>query len=231
MSDLSLPALKRQLVSYSRRLWDRGYVANHDGNLSVRLPARRFLCTPTSFSKGEVGESDLLIVDPDGKRLEGRWKPFGELGLHLTAMRARPDVNVVVHAHPPYSTAFACAGRAIDCAIIAEAVVSLGDRVPLIPYAIPGSATQLETLVTALPWYDVVLLGSHGVLAVGVDLDQAYLRLELVEHLAQIHHHAQALGGARRLPDGDVTRLLQKRKEAGLGPEARGLTGTAPTFS
>jgi L-fuculose-phosphate aldolase len=131
MSELSLPALKRQLVAYSRRLWDRGYVANHDGNVSVRMPARRFLCTPTSFSKGEVGESDLLIVDPDGKRLEGRWKPFGELGLHLAAMRARADVNVVIHAHPPYSTAFACAGRALDCAIIAEAVVSLGDRVPL----------------------------------------------------------------------------------------------------
>lgn len=218
-----LPSLKRAMTLYSRRIWERGWVANHDGNLTARLAGGRTLATPTAFCKGDVSESDLLVLDKAGKRLEGRWKPFGELNLHLAAYKARPDVGAVLHAHPPVATGFACAGVAVETTIIAEAVVSLGAVVPTVDYALPGSQTQLEALAKVLPWVDAVLLGSHGVLTVGVDLEQAYLRMELVEHLAKITQAALSVGRPRQLPEKDVERLLAKRKEAGLGPEARGL--------
>ncbi len=223
-----LPSLKRAMVLYSRRVWERGWVANHDGNLTVRLPANKTLATPTAFCKGDVTESDLLVLDKAGKRLEGRWKPFGELNLHMVAYRARPDVGAVLHAHPPIATGFSCVGVDVETTIIAEAVVSLGARIPTVPYAMPGSEAQLEALAKVLPWFDAVLLGSHGVLTVGKDLEQAYLRMELVEHLARIQQAAISVGRPRSLPEKDVERLLQKRKEAGLGPEARGLGSPPP---
>ena len=217
----TLPTLKRQLTSYSKRVWERGWVANHDGNLSARLPGARALCTPTSFCKGDVTENDLLIVDKQGKKLEGRWKPFGELSLHLLAYKVREDVGAVLHAHPPTATGFACAGIDVETTIIAEAVVSLGARVPTIAYALPGSESQLESLAAALLENDAVVIANHGVITVGTDLEQAYLRMELVEHLAKIKHVALSVGGVRRIPDHDVTRLLAKRKDAGLGPAGR----------
>lgn len=224
----TLPTLKRQVTAYSRRIWERGWVANHDGNLSARLPGARALITPTSFCKGDVTENDLLIVDKAGKKLEGRWKPFGELPLHLLAYKVREDVGAVLHAHPPTATGFACAGVDVETTIIAEAVVSLGPKIPTLGYAIPGSESLLEALAAALPWYDAIVLGSHGVITVGVDLEQAYLRMELVEHLAKIKAAALSVGALRRIPDHDVTRLTAKRKDAGLGPEARGLQGKPP---
>lgn len=223
----TLPGLKRELVHWCRKVWDRGWVANHDGNLTCRLPGRRFLATPTSFSKGEVSEEDLLILDHRGKKLQGRWRPFSELTMHLAAYD-RDDVQAVLHAHPPIATAFSVAGVELRTTILAEAVISLGDRIPTIPYALPGSESQLETIAACLPYYDALVLGSHGVLTVGKDIEQAWLRMELVEHLARITRDAMVLGGVRTLSDHDVQTLMRKRTRGGLGPEARGVAGQPP---
>src|SRR4051812_718884 len=101
-----LPRLRAELVSTSRRLHENGWVANHDGNLSVRLHGQRLLITPTAVSKRDVDDSMLLIVDMNGKVLEGRRKPFSELSVHLAIYKARPEAEAVLHAHPPYATAF-----------------------------------------------------------------------------------------------------------------------------
>jgi L-fuculose-phosphate aldolase len=214
--------LRSQVVSVSRALHARAWVANHDGNVSVRLGPNRILCTPTAVSKGDVREDWLIVVDDAGALVSGARRPFSELALHRAAYEARPDVQAVVHAHPPNATAFAVAGRGLDRPIIAEAVVSLGPRVPLVPYALPGSPASVDGPRDALGVYDAVLLGNHGVLTVGADLEQALLRMELVEHLARIERLAHQLGGPNYLPDADVQRLLDARARAGLGPEARG---------
>lgn len=97
--------LRAELLDYCHRLHARGWVANHDGNLSVRLRPGQILCTPTATSKAEVREESLLIVDEAGTRLAGKGKPFSELSLHLAVLRTRPDAMAVVHAHPPYAMA------------------------------------------------------------------------------------------------------------------------------
>jgi L-fuculose-phosphate aldolase len=219
---------RAELTDYARRLHARGWVANHDGNLSVRLEPGRYLCTPTATSKAEVRAEDLLIVDEAGARVSGRAKPFGEIGLHLTVFRNRLDANAVVHAHPPTATGFACAGVPLDQAFLAEAVVSLGPGVPTVPYAAPGEAAA-QALAPFTVEHDAVLLANHGVIAWGDSIEQAYLRCELVEQLARIALTARQLGGVRALPASSIPALLEARAKAGLGPRARGVTAAPST--
>jgi L-fuculose-phosphate aldolase len=205
----------------SDRLAARGWVANHDGNVSIRLPEGRYLCTPTAVGKAEVTLELLVIVDGQGKLVSGKARPFSEMGLHLQVYRARPDVKAVIHAHPPTATGLAVAGSGLLAQpFLYEAVVSLGASIPTVPPAMPGKAAE-EALRPFLEAHDVVLLGNHGVLAWGPDLINAFYRLELVEHLARIAMAASQAGGIRTLDPGVVAQLLEARRKAGLGPEAR----------
>jgi L-fuculose-phosphate aldolase len=218
--------VKAEIVRVAHALHARGFVANHDGNVSARVGPDRVWTTPTSMSKADVTEESLVLVDLAGARIAGRLKAPSEVGLHLACYRAREDVLAVVHAHPPVATAFACAGVELPDAMMPEAIVSLGARIPTVPYAAPG-AKAADALSPLLATYDALLLASHGAITVGVDLEQAYLRLELVEHYARIAKAARELGGARPLPSTDVAKLLEARTRAGLGPEARTAKSTS----
>lgn len=212
--------LARLVAALCQDLHARAWVANHDGNVSVRLGDGRFLASPTAVSKRDVRPESLVIVDGEGKVVQGSRRVFSEMALHLAVYRTRPDVRWVVHAHPPHATAWAVAGESFwDAPFLAEAVVSLGDSVPFVNYAMPGASTS--GVEAAFERADAALLGNHGVLTVGADAETALLRMELVEHLARIAALARALGGARPLPAEDVSKLLEARRKAGLGPDGR----------
>lgn len=213
-----LPRVRAQLVAASRRLHAAGWVANHDGNVSLRLNGNRLLITPTAYSKAEVDDAALLIVDLSGKVLEGRRKPFSELELHLAVYRARPDVEVVVHAHPPYASAFALVGAQLSPVAMPEVVVSLGEVIPTLPRALPKSPEGVAQVEAAARRGDVMLLGGNGALTCGADLSQALLRMELVEHYAKVLSLARALGPVPPLAEAELAMLLAARQKAGLGP-------------
>jgi L-fuculose-phosphate aldolase len=221
MPSAPLPSLKAELVRVSHALHANGWVANHDGNLSVRLHGGRLLITPTAVSKARVDAGMLLIVDAAGKVLEGQRKPFSELELHLAIYRARPDAEVVLHAHPPYATAFGLTGVELTTTVMPEVVVSLGDRVPLVPRALPRDAAQVKAVEEAAKVADALLVAGNGAFTLGADLEQALLRMELLEHCAKILTAAKALGPVSPLPAADVAKLLEARKKAGLGPPAK----------
>jgi len=212
---------RQDIVRYSHALHRYGWVANHDGNLSVRLAPDRILSTPTAVSKADVTPASLIIVDGEGKRVAGTRKPFSELQLHLAAYESRPDISAVVHAHPPTATGFAVAGHTLPAPFIAEAVVSIGADIPLVPYHMPGHPSLSGDIGEAFWRSDVVLLENHGILAVGPSLELCVLRIELVEHLCKIALVARQLGGVKALPEEDVEKLLAKRIKAGLGPPAQ----------
>ncbi len=217
--------LRHELAEVSRHLHHRGWVANHDGNVSAR-DGGRFLATPTATSKRLIQERDLLELDAKGK-VVGNGRVFGEIGLHLIIYARRPDVGCVVHAHPPYATAISASrGNPIEQPFIAEAMVSLGPRIPKIPYAQPGDGAA----AALAPWcelVDAVLVGNHGVFAWGADPEQALLRLELVEHLARIAIAATTLGGVEPLPDAAIPPLLAARAKANIGRAADRAVETA----
>ncbi len=220
MSQVLTPRLRSQAVAHSRKLHAMGWVANHDGNLSVRLSGDRMLITATGISKADIDDAALLVVDASGKVLEGRKKPFSELELHIVAYQAREDVGAVLHAHPPYATAMGVAGASLEVAVLPEFVVSLGLGVPTAPLAMPKSPESRAVVADLVKRHNAMILAGNGVLTVGEDLSQAYLRMELVEHYAKIVTLARQMGGLRELAPDQVAKLLEARRKAGLDPSA-----------
>ena len=207
--------IRKELVHYSHEMYQASWVANHDGNLSARIDEGRIICTPTSFSKIDVTLDDLLIVNQQGQKIAGKRRAFSELNLHLAVYRLRSDVQAVVHSHAPYATAFAAAQQSIPHPFLPEAVVSLGEHIPCVPLSAPGQSA-LEAMTPWIRRCDALIVAGNGVWSWGPTLELAYLRMELVEHLAKIAHHAIAMGGVKRLPQELTHTLLQKRHKAGL---------------
>jgi L-fuculose-phosphate aldolase len=203
---------REEIVRACAVLVARGWVANHDGNVSAKASPQRYLCTPGATHKGAIRAQDLLVTDAAGKQLSGRGKTFSEYALHLAVYKGRPHAGAVVHAHPPFATALGASGREL-VTFLPEAVVSLGTKVPLVPLAAPGAAAA-KALEGFVAGYDAVLVAGNGVFAWGDDVEQALLRLELVEHLATIATHAQVWGGPQPLPQDMVAALLEARKKA-----------------
>ncbi len=218
--------LRRELAAAVRQLAARGWVANHDGNATARLGDGRLLCTPTAMAKAEIAPETLLVLDAAGAVLAGSRKPMSELHLHRAALAARPDIGVVLHAHPPHLCAFAAAGQGLPHPFLAEAAVSLGPTLPVVALAAPGDPALDRGVAEALAVADVVILAGHGLLTVGGSPEQALLRMELVEHLARIALLAVPLGGVRPLPAAMVAALTAK----GRPPSQPGF-GAAPAAS
>ncbi len=205
------------IVEVCRKLDDKGFGANHDGNVSV-LYEGALLATPTAVSKGDVVPEIILTLDMEGKKMHGIGKPFSEIKLHLAAYKAREDAAAVVHAHPPFAMARGLAGGDFETNV-PEAVVSIGDVIPVARYAMPGAPENNDIIAEALARCDVFMMKGNGVLAVGRDLKEAYLRLELLEHLLKIDHYTRSLGETFVLPGQDKSKLLEKRSSIGLGPK------------
>jgi len=212
--------LRADIAATSQAIHALGWVANHDGNISARLGPQRLLCTPTATSKGDVTAAMLLVLDDEGTVLSGSRRPFSEMHLHRAALKARPDIGVVLHAHPPHATAFAVSATRLDPTIMAEPIVSLGANIPTVSFDKPKDPRLDRALGEALQSSDVVILENHGVLTVGGSSEQAFLRMELVEHLARITIQAKVLGGARPLERSVIEAL-----------SARGRPASVPCFS
>lgn len=208
-------AARRALIRYSRQMHAAGWVANHDGNLSVRVTEDRIVCTATSMSKLDIDLDALVVVDRSGRKIAGAKRGFSELILHREVYDSRPKACAVVHAHPPFATAFGVSGREVPHPFLPEAVVSLGAQIPTVPLTAPGKASA-DALGQFVRSCDAVLIAGNGVLAWGPTLELAYLRLELVEHICKIAHTAAALGGPQRLPQSMIDTLVAKRAKAGL---------------
>jgi len=198
--------IKRKIVEVGRWMYERGYIAGTDGNLSCRLRDGSILITPSGLCKGRLADDDLVMIDMAGKRTGGKNEPSSEYRLHLYIYSVRNDVDAIVHAHPVYSTAFACAGRALSQKVLPEVVLTLGE-VPLAPYGTPSTSELPESVGKYVRDNDAVLLANHGLVAFGSDLEDAFNRLELVEHYAHILFAAESLGGAKELTGEQIARL------------------------
>jgi len=199
-----------EIVRFGKLLHQTGLVAATDGNLSVRLENGTFLCTPTVMSKGLMEPEDLVIVDQHAEKVHGSRDASSEIAMHLLIYRRRPDVNAVVHAHPPTATGFAAAGLALDRALCSEIIVTLGS-VPLANYETPGTPELAEALAPLVADHDAILMANHGVVTCGADLLNAYMNMETVEHFAKIALVTHLLGKQQTLSDQHVDKLREIR--------------------
>ena len=209
--------LRQDIVEVGRRLWTRGFVASNDGNISVRLPGDRLLMTPTGVSKGFMSPEMMVVTDLNGRLLAGEAnrKASTEILMHLVAYRHRPDVNAVVHAHPPLATGFAVAGIPLDRAVLAEVVTTLGS-IPIAEYGTPSTPELPASVEPYVKTHDGLLLANHGALALGKDLFAAYYKMETIEHFARISLVARLLGREHLLSREEVVRLQGLRGTYGI---------------
>ncbi len=198
--------LRRELVHFSRWLYRLGYMPGTSGNLSVQLDSNRLLVTPTGVSKYLLRAADMAVVDLDGRQCSGTRKVTSELGMHLAIYRNRADVRAVVHSHPPTATAFACSGRDLSEVLCQEAVMTLG-VVPLAGYATTGTDEVAASLVPFIAGHEAMLLANHGAITYGRNLLDAFMKMETLEHLAQIHLVAHQLGSAQPLERHQIHQL------------------------
>jgi L-fuculose-phosphate aldolase len=157
----------------------------------------------------------MCITDNDGVKLAGDRDPSSEALMHLEVYRQRPDVQAVVHAHPPIATGFAVAGIPLDRAVLAEVLTTLGS-VPIAEYATPSTSELPRAVRQYIKAHDGMLLANHGALTVGPDLFAAYYKMETIEHFAKISLVARLLGRENLIAREEVDRLQGLRGTYGI---------------
>jgi len=212
------PELRESICEIGRRMYARNFVAASDGNISVRLGGGLFLCTPSGVSKGFMVPEDLIIADGEGRKVAGNGKVTSEFPTHLACYEVRPDVHAVVHAHPPHAIAFTLAGRSLSQPLLPEVVAAFGG-IPTSAYATPGTAEGNAAIRPLIAICDAAMLDRHGSVTVGATVEEAYFKLEKLEHAAQTLFAAHLLGNPPRLSPDEVARTLAARKAYGAtGP-------------
>lgn len=208
--------IKQQICDIGKRMYDRGFVAANDGNISFRLSNGRFLCTPTGVSKGFLKPADIAVVNDKGEQLEGAKQKTSEILLHLEIYHEMPEINAVCHAHPPHATAFAVAGVDLPSGILPEVEIFIG-QVPIADYDTPGSKNFAETILPHLKNNaNTIILANHGVVTCDKDLQQAYFHIETLDMYCNILLLSKQVGNIRSLPETKVRELLDIKEGMGI---------------
>src|SRR5215470_4693463 len=206
--------LKEHICEIGRRVYARGFAAANDGNISIRLNDREVLCTPTMMCKGFMKCEDMCKVDYEGKQIAGTRKRSSEILLHLSVYKHRPDVQAVVHCHPPHATAFAVAHEPIPKCILPEVEVFLGE-VPIAVYETPGGQKFADTIVPYLKDCNTILLANHGTVTFGPTLEKAYWNSEIIDAYCNILILSRQLGRINYFSEQQTKELLDLKKRLG----------------
>jgi L-fuculose-phosphate aldolase len=214
--------LREEIVLIGKLMYDKGLIVAVDGNISTRLDADRVLLTPSGLCKGMMTADQLIIVDLNGRKVgpvtpaNQNLNPTSETPMHLEVYKQRPDVQAVVHAHPPYTIALSIAGISLAECMIPETIVNLG-LTPTLPYATPASPENAAAIRDIIKGHDALILERHGSLTTSAHspLD-AYYRTEMLEQAARITYMFKLWGGGQPLPAFQVQKLLDTRRNLGL---------------
>lgn len=211
--------LKKDICDIGKHIWQKGFCAGNEGNHSVRIGRDRFLCTPTGISKGFLSPDDIIVVDSEGNQAEpnakGR-KPTSEMKVHLAIYKARPDINAVIHSHPPHATAFAIAGVPLPEGVHPEAEVFLG-KVKTAQYATPSTYDLPNSLTPLIDEHtNTLLMGNHGSVSFDVDLIGAYYKLEILDAYCRILLLTKQVGRINVLNPQQMAELLEVKKQFGI---------------
>lgn len=207
---------KKSILDIGRRMYERGFVASNDGNISCKVGPNTIWTTPTGVSKGFMKQEMLVKMDLNGRILMGKYKPSSEVKMHLRVYQENPEVQAVTHAHPLVATSFAIAGINLDAAILTEAVLGLGS-IPIAKYATPGTDEVPESIAPFVNTHNGVLLANHGALTWGKDIYQAFYRLESIEYYATILMYTGNIIGRQNVLSCDqVDKLLDIRQKLGI---------------
>ncbi len=199
---------RKRIIEICHRIYKYGFVSAYEGNVSVRTKSGKFLITRSGVCKGDVLEKDILLVNKKGKVLEGKGKVSTENRLHFFIYNRRADINSVVHCHPIYSSIFSILGKGLTQHLFPETILSLG-KVPLCKYETPSTDKLAESLGPYVEFSSAFILQNHGAVTIGKTIDEAYYRMETLEHTAEIVYKASLLGKTKSLPMKKIEELLR----------------------
>ncbi|MCL4200977.1 MAG: class II aldolase/adducin family protein [Pirellulaceae bacterium] len=206
--------IKLEICDIGRRIYNKGFAAANDGNISVRISDNEVLCTPTMHSKGFLKPEDICTVDMSGKQIAGNKKRSSEALLHLEIYKARADVKSVVHCHPPHATAFAVAREPIPQCVLPEVEVFLGD-VPIAKYETPGGKEFAETILPFVSKTNIMLLANHGTVSYGDTVERAYWWTEILDAYCRILMLSRQLGRVSYFTEDKERELLALKQQWG----------------
>lgn len=214
---------KKRLVEICHKVYTKGFVAAYDGNISRRTSRNTVLITRSGICKGDVTEKDIVEIDLAGKVLSTKQKISTENKIHLLAYQKRKEVNAVVHCHPTYATAFALIGEGMDKHYLPEVFLTIG-KVPLCKYATPSTDLVPKSLEPYINFSWAMLLQNHGAVTLGKSLDEAYFRMEKLEHAAKIILLARLVGKPKELSKKNINDILKiSEKTYGIIPDKRNI--------
>jgi len=207
--------IKQDICEIGRRIYEKGFAAANDGNITVRISDNEVLCTPTMHSKGFLKPDDICLIDMTGKQLAGRKKRSSEALLHLEIYKQRNDIKSVVHCHPPHATAFAVAREPIPQCVLPEVEVFLGD-IPITKYETPGGQAFADTILPFVHKTNVMILANHGTVSFGEDVERAYWWTEILDAYCRILMLAKQLGNISYFNEEKERELLALKAKWGF---------------
>jgi len=207
--------IKKDICEIGQRIYNKGFAAANDGNITVRISENEVLCTPTMHSKGFLKPDDISTIDMTGKQISGRKKRSSEALLHLEIYKQRPDIKSVVHCHPPHATAFAIAREPIPQCVLPEVEVFLGD-VPITRYETPGGQAFADTIIPFVDKCNVMILANHGTVSFGESVERAYWWTEILDAYCRMLLLSRQLGRVNYLNETESRELLVLKDKWGF---------------
>lgn len=215
MSTVNVHKIKQEMCEIGRRIYEKGFAAANDGNITARISENEVLCTPTMHSKGFLTPDDISTIDFEGNQIAGRKKRSSEALLHLEIYRNRPELKSVVHCHPPHATAFAIAREPIPQCVLPEVEVFLGD-VPITKYETPGGQAFADTIIPFVKKTNVIILANHGTVSFGESVERAYWWTEILDAYCRMLMLAKQIGGVNYLGEKKSRELLDLKTKWGF---------------
>ena len=214
---------KKKLVEVCHKVYANGFVTAYDGNISCRTSKNTILITRSGICKGDVQEKDIVEINLDGKVLSNKQKISTEHKIHLYTYKKRKEVNAVVHCHPTYATAFALLGEGLDKHYLPEVFLTIG-KVPLCKYATPSTDGVHKSLEPYINYSWGMLLQNHGAVTLGKSLEDAYFKMEKLEHSAKIIYLTRLIGKPRELSRKNISDILKIAEGSyGIIPDKRNI--------
>jgi L-ribulose-5-phosphate 4-epimerase len=202
-----LPELRREVARYAQKMYDSQLVQATQGNLSARDLESGLICvTPSGTDYQLLMAEDIVVIDENGKVVEGKRRPTVETPVHTLILRRRHDIHCVMHTHSPYATAFGVIYQSIPM-ILSDSALYLGCEVPITPYHMSGTPEFAELVVDTLKDGPAAIWGNHGVVVVGADLSLTFSIAHALEDSAKVYTIAKQLGTPVFLPQEEVIKL------------------------
>lgn len=206
----SLNHIKTEFIETGKRMYNKGFVPGCSGNISFRRENEIFI-TVSGCCLGELTENDILTIDFNGNSPDKHGKPSSEKFMHIAIYKRRPDINCIIHAHLPKSTALSVAGIDLKTPLIAEAVVTFGE-IPLVKYDTPSSYELATLIADEFADHNAVLMANHGVTVCGKNLIKTFFELETIEFMSEVRFMTELLGKKNEIPAEKVAELVKLRK-------------------